>query len=343
MNPDAAPPGPTTPASSAAPDPACLAALLLAHADRHGHAVSLKRVDSGAYQMVNPPMARLLRLEPDRIIGQTDTALFGAARAAALKAADDLAIASAPQPSHTEHRLEWHDERIACAVTRVALGIVDGGPPVWLATIWTDLRRGEEREAALQRALAQLEAEQRAQMLLRQEAATLQRERDRATTAARGAGFDEQLRREADLSAREQREFSLVMLELDPPTAPAGVDPAEARARALDALDRLMVANIRAMDATSRLGEARFAVLLSGVGLATAHSRIEGLRRQCATQVLAIGGREVGFTISVGIASFPHTAGSREELVRCAEGALHDARERGGNQVKLASIRFEPE
>jgi GGDEF domain-containing protein len=82
-------------------------------------------------------------------------------------------------------------------------------------------------------------------------------------------------------------------------------------------------------------------VLLSGVGLATAHSRMEGLRRQCATQIVVHEGRELGFTVSMGVASFPHTAQTQEDLRQACEAAVEDARRRGGNRVALASIQFQ--
>ena len=68
---------------------------------------------------------------------------------------------------------------------------------------------------------------------------------------------------------------------------------------------------------------------------------MEGLRRQCATQIVVLDGRDLGFTVSMGVASFPHTAHSEEELLRAADNALAEARKRGGNHVTLASIRFE--
>ena len=95
------------------------------------------------------------------------------------------------------------------------------------------------------------------------------------------------------------------------------------------------------MDASCHFDDGSFAVLLSGVGLATAHSRMEGLRRQCATQIVVLDGRDLGFTVSMGVASFPHTASTQEELLQAATTALAEARRRGGNQVALASIRFE--
>jgi GGDEF domain-containing protein len=43
----------------------------------------------------------------------------------------------------------------------------------------------------------------------------------------------------------------------------------------------------------------------------------------------------------MGVASFPHTAHTQDELRAACEAALTDARQRGGNRVALASIRFE--
>jgi diguanylate cyclase (GGDEF)-like protein len=115
-----------------------------------------------------------------------------------------------------------------------------------------------------------------------------------------------------------------------------------AQTRIFDAMGRLLRGNTRAMDASCRVDGARFAVLLSGVGLATAHARVEGLRRQCTTQIVMLDAQELRFTVSIGVASFPHTAHSQDELLAACEGALAEARRRGGNHVTLASIRFEP-
>lgn len=106
-------------------------------------------------------------------------------------------------------------------------------------------------------------------------------------------------------------------------------------------MGRLLRSGTRAMDASCRYDDRRFAVLLSGVGLATAHSRMEGVRRKCATQIVVHDGQELGFTVAMGVASFPHTAHTQDSLVQACEAALAEAQRRGGNHVTLAAIRFE--
>jgi diguanylate cyclase (GGDEF)-like protein len=149
------------------------------------------------------------------------------------------------------------------------------------------------------------------------------------------------LRREVDLSLREHREFAIVFMEIDPAPEKVRALGETGAQRVLEALGRLLRSGTRAMDASCRYDERRFAVLLSGVGLATAHSRMEGLRRKCATQIVVHDAQELGFTVAMGVASFPHTASTQEALVEACEAALAEAQRRGGNHVTLAAIRFE--
>jgi diguanylate cyclase (GGDEF)-like protein len=211
--------------------------------------------------------------------------------------------------------------------------------PTHVACLWLDQTRERQREAQLKQALLQLEQLQRTNDLLRREAVDTAL-RDRATGLYTRGHFDDQLRREVDLSNREHREFALVMIALDPPSEAVRAVGEAAQNRVLESLGRLLRGNTRAMDASCRVRDDRFAVLLSGVGLATAHSRMEGLRRQCATQIVVLDGEELSFTVSMGVASYPHTADSQEELMSACERALTQAQDRGGNNVCLASIKL---
>jgi GGDEF domain-containing protein len=54
-----------------------------------------------------------------------------------------------------------------------------------------------------------------------------------------------------------------------------------------------------------------------------------------------LNGQDIGFTVSMGVASFPHTAHSQDDLKLAVDKALAEALRRGGNHVTLASIKFE--
>ncbi len=331
---------PAAPPAVDGPDVAGLqAALLDAVLARQGALYALKDADSGRLLAVNAAFAQWLGRPPDDIVGRTDADLFDADTAAALRAADRSAL-DGGVPATAEHRFDHQGRRCEFATLRVPHADARGAR--WLASVWFDLAPQRQKDAQLRQALEQLEQQQRAIQQLRQDLHDQHGMRDAATGLYNRAHFDDQLKREVDLSTREHREFALVWIALDPPAPGVAAHDDAAHRGILATVGRLLRGNTRAMDAACRLDDERFAVLLSGVGLATAHSRMEGLRRQCATQIVMHEGHELGFTVSMGVASFPHTAQSLDELVSACAGALAEAQRRGGNHVTLASIRFDP-
>lgn len=309
-----------------------LGGVLLAYAARLRLAVSVKHLESGRYVWVNPPMAALLGRPGGEIVDRVDADLMPSSQWTPLRSAD-LAAAQQPDGTSAEHRYEGADGRRDYAVQRFAL---PPAAPTHVLAIWSDLSEGRQREQALQKALAQLEEQQRLNDQMRREGQDPSL-RDGVTGLYTNAHFVDLLRREIDLSSREHREFALVFVTLDPRP---GRSP-QAAERVLAALGRQLRGNTRAMDAACRLDDAHFAVLFSGVGLATAHARMEGLRRQCERQLVVADGQEIPFTVSMGVASYPHTADAQDGLIEAADKALAEAVRRGGNHVALASIRFE--
>jgi len=327
--------------AAALPTPPAWAALLWPMLEHQGALLAVKDRESGRYAQVSPAMLVFLASR-DGVspIGRSDGEIFDTTLFTALRAAEQTALAHA-EPLASEHRFDWAGSRHEFVVWRVASVQADAQGRQWLASLWLDQSAQRQRDAQLRNALEQLEQQQRANEALRQELRD-QSLRDAGSGLFSRGHFDDQLRREVDLSTREHREFALVLIEIDPPAERVAALGADAHARISEAMGRLLRGNTRAMDAACRVDDRRFAVLLSGVGLATAHSRMEGLRRQCATQIVVLDGRELGFSVSMGVASFPHTAHTQPELLVSSESALSEARRRGGNHVTLASIRFEP-
>lgn len=313
----------------------------LVHAlDQLGLALLVKDLASGRYEWANEAAASLLAGTRSSVVGAQDAELFDAAQAVALRAADQQALAL-EQGFLTEHRLERASgERRDFTVWRQVQAEADGSAaPTKLLAVWKDVTDQKRRESQLHSALEQLEAQQKANDDLRRDMQDNQ-VRDAASGLYHRAHFEEQLRREADLSSREQREFALVSVSIDGLEEILRLHGPEGGERVVEALGRLLRANTRAMDSPCRLGGDRFVVLLSGVGLATAHSRMEQLRRQCASHIVPHNGQQIPFSVSMGVASFPHTAGSVEEMMRSADRAMASARDTGGNRVALASIQF---
>jgi diguanylate cyclase (GGDEF)-like protein len=315
-----------------------LAQLLPAVLAGRGDMLAVKDLATGRLLQVNAEMLRFIGRPESEVLGRTDAELFDPQVATALRAAEQTAQAHRA-PLRSEHGFSWGGSRREFEVLRTVHPGPDGGGV--LCAVWTDLAPGRRREGQLQAALAQIEAQQRAHEQLRRELSDTAL-RDEASGLYSRAHFEDQLRRELDLSTREHREFALVLVEPDPMAPEVQALGSVGRDRVLEALGRLLRSGTRAMDASCRYDAERFAVLLSGVGLATAHSRMEGLRRQCATQIVVHEGRELRFSVAMGVASFPHTAQDLGALVAASQAALAEARRRGGNHVTLAAIRLEP-
>jgi diguanylate cyclase (GGDEF)-like protein len=315
-----------------------LAELLPAVLQRGGELLAVKDLQSQRYVHVNDAMAAFLRRPLEDVLGHGDAELFDGNVLTSLRAAEQTALAQG-EALTSEHRFEWAGHRREFSVLRVAMGAA-GARPRWLCSVWTDLAPQRQREAQLQQALLQLEQQQRANDQLRREMSD-ESMRDPVSGLYRRAHFEDQLRREVDMSTREHREFAIVFMELDPLTSKVLAMGQAGHQRVLEAVGRLLRSGTRAMDASCRYDDKRFAVLLSGVGLATAHARMEGLRRKCAAEIVVHEGQELGLSVAMGVASFPHTAQTQEGLVQACEAALAEAQRRGGNHVTLAAIRFE--
>lgn len=329
--------------------PAVLGGAVPALLQRRGELLAIKELSSGRYAHVNAAMAEFLRRPVAQILGYTDTDIFEASVSTVLRAAEHTAMAQ-PEPLHSDHRFEWGGERREFTVLRMCVGLqgqvasAQASPGKagegWLLSVWHDVAPERLREGQLRAALEQIEQQQRANEMLRREIAD-QAMRDPASGLYRRAHFEDQLRREVDLSTREHREFAIVFIEMDPAGQRVQALGAAGENAMLQAMGRLLRGGTRAMDASCRYDDRRFAVLLSGVGLATAHTRMEGLRRKCEAQIVVHEGQEVDFSVSIGVASFPHTAQSQEALLQACTAALREASRRGGNQVTLAAISLD--
>lgn len=313
---------------------------LLALLDARGVLVAVKDT-AGRYLYANSRYAGFVGRAPDDLLGHTDLELMPPADAAALRAADQRAL-TAGAPSDDEHRFERADGKHEVHASRLAVDI-GVGPASGLVCLWWDetTTRHEHAQtvAQLQQALQQIERQQGVMDKLAGQRAAAPAQ---PTELFRSEHFEEHARRELDLSSREHREFAVVLMTLDRSSQLEARFGAGAVKRVMDAVGQILRTNTRAMDVITRVGTDRFAILLSGVGLATAHARMEQMRRQCATHIVVHDSHPLGFEVSVGIASFPHTADKLETLSQAAETALNEAAKRGGNRVALAPIPLGP-
>jgi diguanylate cyclase (GGDEF)-like protein len=91
--------------------------------------------------------------------------------------------------------------------------------------------------------------------------------------------------------------------------------------------------HVRGEDVAARIGGEEFAVLLPEAAHEAALAFSERLREAVAAARFAPGGEEQSITISIGLADLGPGRIDRSTLMRAADAALYEAKERGRNRV----------
>jgi diguanylate cyclase (GGDEF)-like protein/PAS domain S-box-containing protein len=92
---------------------------------------------------------------------------------------------------------------------------------------------------------------------------------------------------------------------------------------------------IRETELFARMGGEEFVVLLPDTRVDGAQQFAERLRAAVARRKLTVGGKEIGCTISIGVASLRSADTQIEDCLRRADDALYRAKEGGRNRVEV--------
>lgn len=144
--------------------------------------------------------------------------------------------------------------------------------------------------------------------------------------------FEMQLERDLQFATRTRQPLSLIMLDLDNLKEINDRLGHEGGDNALRMIAETLRAELRGVDTASRYGGDEFAIILPQADAEGALLVAERLRARIAE--VALPGA-VALTASLGLASFPEHASSRDALVLLADQALYKAKRTGRNRVCL--------
>lgn len=94
---------------------------------------------------------------------------------------------------------------------------------------------------------------------------------------------------------------------------------------------------IRQIDFVGRYGGEELSVILVETDKAQSHFAAERLRQAVESKKIKVYDEELKVTVSIGIATFPDSGASIEEVIESADKALYQAKEAGRNRVKYLS------
>lgn len=152
--------------------------------------------------------------------------------------------------------------------------------------------------------------------------------------------FQDQLVRELKLADRANHKLSLVLLDLDHLKNVNDTLGHRAGDSCLSHVARTMQATVREIDICARYGGEEFVIILPRCGREDAINVASRVREAiAATPVEKVG----QITASIGVATYPDDADTRETLIEMADRAMYLAKARGRNQVRALAGRVPPE
>jgi diguanylate cyclase (GGDEF)-like protein len=157
---------------------------------------------------------------------------------------------------------------------------------------------------------------------------------DPLTGLANDMAFREQGRAQLAYAIRHDAALALASLEIDSFDELVRMHDNDAGELVIKSVGSALAANIRKEDVAARTGTARFALLLPGMDVSGVSRLSERITGDVGKHAVIVGGKQVRFTVSIGIAApdiRPDT--SFEELLGAADGSLRQAMADGGNRV----------
>jgi len=157
---------------------------------------------------------------------------------------------------------------------------------------------------------------------------------DPLTGLANDTAFMEQGCQQLAYSIRHRTGLAFASLEIDEFDGLVREHDTDAVELVIKSVGSALAANIRKEDVAARIGTARFALLLPGmdaVGVSRLSERIAG---DIGKQAVISAGRQVRFTVSIGIATPEIRPDTRfDDLLRAADDSLKLAVARGGGRI----------
>jgi diguanylate cyclase (GGDEF)-like protein len=153
---------------------------------------------------------------------------------------------------------------------------------------------------------------------------------DGLTNCHNRRSFEMQLEHDLQISIRNRQPVSLLMVDVDHFKRVNDTFGHDAGDTALRALADLLRKELRGMDTAARYGGEEFAIILPQVGMEAAEQIAERVRASIERMKIPGVGR---ITVSLGVATFPLHATSRDGLVSTADRALYKAKNSGRNCV----------
>lgn len=147
--------------------------------------------------------------------------------------------------------------------------------------------------------------------------------------------FQERLAEEFKKAERFSEPLSLILTDIDHFKRVNDTYGHPAGDVVLKGFSRIIRETVREIDIPARYGGEEFAIMALKADAPEAKKIAERIRKRVQKERFQAEGVEINVTVSLGIASYPRDASSREELIEHADQSLYRAKESGRNRTVL--------
>ncbi|MCB0393231.1 MAG: GGDEF domain-containing protein [Bdellovibrionales bacterium] len=145
------------------------------------------------------------------------------------------------------------------------------------------------------------------------------------------------LDKEIDRAKRENGSFSVLFIDLDHFKRVNDTEGHLVGSNVLVQVGKFLKRSIRTTDYGFRYGGDEFTLLLIGMDAKAAAEAAERIRKNVENSIFRYDKIEIKVTLSIGVASYPEHAKSREEILKLADEAMYYGKHKSRNIVSVAS------
>ncbi len=146
--------------------------------------------------------------------------------------------------------------------------------------------------------------------------------------------FQEQMKMAVENGKRYEKEFSLIILDIDFFKKFNDTFGHQAGDAVLRQVAHTLKKNVRATDIVCRYGGEEMSIILPNTGKDEAYTTAQKICERVANNKIKLtGDKESHVTISLGVATFPHDGENASDIIDCADKRLYNAKNNGRNQV----------
>jgi diguanylate cyclase (GGDEF)-like protein len=226
-------------------------------------------------------------------------------------------------------RLTGGASKVAAGDLEVDLPVVSRSEVGYLTEVFNDmvarLRQGREELAAINKTLRKKNKE------LHELSIT-----DSLTGLYNRKHLMETLDKEVARSKRHQHDFAVLIIDIDDFKEYNDSYGHLAGDEVLSRLANVFRKSVRDCDYVARYGGEEFILVLPEIGPEDGVKAAERIRKKVVKEKFAGDGKPVQVTVSVGVASYPEDGDDPQAIIKTADAALYQAKEKGRNRVFLA-------